>query len=66
VVEWEDGSTWSIKLDEGLGFMRVAGNCTFPFAAAAPIQATSLVKANCRVEGRTKTDLYAGSIERTD
>jgi hypothetical protein len=56
---WAGGQTWLIRLDEGFGFMRVAGaDVPFRFDQTEPDQATALRQAGFSVEGRITTTLY--------
>jgi len=61
---WQDGRVWRIRLDEGFGFMRVAGpNVTFRFDQLEADQTTALQQAKFSVEGRIATTVYVFGIE---
>lgn len=60
---WANGRVWRIRLDEGFGFMRVAGpGIPFRFDQTEADQATALQHATFAVEGRIATTLYIFGI----
>ena len=66
VVEWEDGVAWSVRLDEGLGFLRGSGNSAFPFDSDAERQIRALMDADQIVSAHARTDLYVYALRRSE
>ena len=65
VVEWEDGAAWSVRLDEGFGFLRGSGNSTYPFDSDAERQIRALMDADGLVSAHARTDLYVYALRRS-
>lgn len=59
-LKWADGSSWHVRLDQGVGFLEPVGAIPFSFTADADSQLRllSALKAEARASGSTV--LYAG------
>ncbi len=63
---WEDGKTWRLRLDEGVGFLRATTRERFPFDQPTQKQAEVLEGGNLTVELRSRypTCLYMSDVRR--
>lgn len=65
-LEWKDGASWYLRLDQGLGFWKTARLDPFPFNRGADEQSRTLLKIKPRIQGRSAAHpsiLYLGGIE---
>jgi hypothetical protein len=64
-LEWEDGASWYIRLDQGLGFWMAERNEQFPFDRSTDEQSRTLLTVKPRIKGRSTEHasiLYLGSV----
>lgn len=57
-LEWDDGAAWTIRLDEGFGFLRSGQRITHDFHAADQAQGMALLKAKFTVGAQHTTYAY--------
>lgn len=64
-LEWKDGATWYLRLDQGLGFWRTERDERFPFDRSTDEQSRTLLTVKPRIRGWS-TDhpsiLYLGGV----
>lgn len=59
---WADGTSWRLRLDEGLGFLRAAGNPAFDFDKTEGEQGTQLALVSFTVAVENDSHLYVFGI----
>lgn len=57
-IVWEDDARWTVRLDEGVGFMTTQSREKFDFRLAEQDQGWPLMKSDVRVASRSKTHVY--------
>ena len=65
-LHWDNGTTWSLKLDQGVGYWRCRPSADFPFSKAPNEQLESLnrIAGRCRTASRgiDPTFVYVASV----
>jgi hypothetical protein len=62
-IQWADGASWTMRLDEGFGFLRSRKQIPYNFAASSASQGAALVSATYEVAARHETHMYVFAIE---
>jgi DEAD/DEAH box helicase domain-containing protein len=62
-VEWQDGAWWTMRLDEGFGFMTCDRRVAFNFGAPERDQARALLQAQFDVRARNRTHVYVFPVQ---
>lgn len=57
-ITWSDGATWRLRLDEGLGFMRVPNGQRFDFASPESAQVRGILGYSSQVNVSGRSYLY--------
>jgi hypothetical protein len=63
-VRWADGAEWTVRLDEGLGFVEGGRRLPFEFRRSAQEQAVALMRADFPVIARNPTHFYTFPVVR--
>ena len=58
-LKWADGSSWHVRLDQGVGFLEPVGSIPFPFTADADSQLRQLFALRAEAKASASTVLYA-------
>jgi hypothetical protein len=61
-ITWDDQATWTMRLDEGLGFMMSRQRVIHDFQASPSDQAASLLTSNCEIVAARLTYFYVFSV----
>jgi hypothetical protein len=64
-LEWRNGASWFLRLDQGLGFWRTGGSERFPFDRNTDEQSRTLLTIKPQVQGRSiehPSILYLGGV----
>ena len=64
-LEWEDGASWLLRLDQGFGFWVTDRSERFPFDRSTDEQSRTLLTIKPRVQGRSlehPSILYLGGV----
>ena len=64
-LEWKDGASWTLRLDQGLGFWTTTRSARFPFDRNIEEQLRVLLGTTIQVAGRSKEHpsiLYLGEV----